>query len=311
MMSSLSDSFQSQYSIFQAEFEKRARKRFDDKAQELKQYIEKDSMDTSFRILLSSMEYSFFTGGKRFRPVIGSAVGRLFGRSGENIFPWLLAIEMIHTYSLVHDDLPCMDNDNERRGMPTNHIQFDEATALLAGDALLTDAFGEVAAIEPAGAVKKLIRILSRDAGLFGMITGQVMDIQFEKTFAANHSSDELLKILEQIHQFKTAKLIQLACVGPAVIADCHSDVLSQVEKFGLLLGFSFQVADDFLDADQNEQQNMVSLVGPERCRRILDDLTKQCVGSLNTLCEVLEKVNSPEHLFLSHLIEFNLQRKK
>lgn len=308
-MSNASEFFQQTYAHLQSSFEAHAKKRFSEKSAELALFMEAESHDRSYQKLVASMEYSFFNGGKRFRPVVGLGLAGLLKTSDESVLPWLMAVEMIHTYSLIHDDLPCMDDDDERRGQPTNHIRFDEATALLAGDALLTDAFGEVTQVSNMNAIPELIKILSRQAGLYGMITGQIMDIQFEDRETSLISSDQDARVLKQIHHLKTAQLIQLVCEGIAVLA--HHQDIGIVRNFGYQLGMCFQLADDILDAGQNEKQNMVSLLGKKACQNMLLQLTEQCRQTLQVVA--LPSQQSPSHFFqfLDELILSNSQRKK
>ncbi|MFN7905375.1 MAG: polyprenyl synthetase family protein [Pseudobdellovibrionaceae bacterium] len=316
-MHNSSESFQSRYAEFQRQFEIFAKQRFEQKSLQLSTILGNSSKDTSYKKLLESMEYSFFNGGKRFRPVVGLAVAKLMKLKKEDVLSWLLAIEMIHTYSLIHDDLPCMDNDDVRRGLPTNHIRFGEATALLAGDALLTDSFGELGFIANSKAVPKLIQILSSNAGLNGMITGQVMDIHFDETCHSIADGKDQLKVLQQIHHLKTARLIQLACEGCAYIADLNDSTIALVRNFGFNLGYSFQVADDILDTEENEKQNMVTLIGLDASQATLAELTEVCQQDLKILSNIFNQPEmqisqqSKESEFLQQLIIFNHERKK
>ena len=305
-------SFQEIYSDFQDKFDRLAQSRFSQKKSELKAVLEKGSVDTSYHLLVEAMEYSFFSGGKRFRPVMGFAVGRLYGLKEEDVFPWVFAVEMIHTYSLIHDDLPCMDDDDQRRGQPTNHIKYGEAIALLAGDALLTDAFGELARVEQTAALPRLISMISAQAGLYGMITGQVMDIQFEKTWESATDLREKFRVLQQIHHLKTARLIQLSCAGAAVIGSGSDHSVLLAERFGMSLGYAFQIADDLLDAADGEKQNMVSLIGIDKTRELLVDITQECRTYLKELVQVCHMEKNMEAVqFLEQMIVFNGNRKK
>lgn len=306
------DFFNERYSALQEKFEILSRERFALKTSEMTSAIAKGSQDKSYQTLLESMEYSFFSGGKRFRPVMGFAVGRLCGIKEENVFPWVLAVEMIHTYSLIHDDLPCMDDDDERRGQPTNHVKFGEGMALLAGDALLTDAFGELGKISNTAILPQLISMLSQQAGLHGMITGQVMDIQFEQAWDVSTDSREKFRVLQQIHHLKTAKLIQLSCAGPAAIGNGTEKTVALAERFGLSLGYAFQIADDLLDAEDGEKQNMVSLMGLDKTRELLVDVTQECKTYLKELSQIFNKTEKDDDVrFLELMIAFNGNRKK
>ncbi len=304
--------FGDSYLTLQTRFEALAERRFKQKESQLIDELSKNSPDTSYQTLMESLKYSFFSGGKRFRPVIGFAMGRLCGLKDEETFPWVFAIEMIHTYSLIHDDLPCMDDDDERRGRPTNHIQYGEAMALLAGDALLTDAFGELSGIANVAALPKLLSMLSKQAGLHGMITGQVMDIQFESAWSQATNSQEKFQVLQQIHHLKTAKLIQLSCAGPAVICGGTQKMASLAESFGASLGYAFQIADDILDSQDEEQQNMVSLIGLEKTRDLLQDISLDCRKHLQELAQIFDRTKENDDVrFLDEMIVFNQNRKK
>ena len=208
----------------------------------LKQYYTEDA---DIQNLLNAEQYSLFAGGKRIRPLLTLGFCRLFGGSDEAALPFACAVEMIHTYSLIHDDLPCMDDDDLRRGKPTNHKVFGEATALLAGDALLTGAFEAAASNTAAGAEisAKAVAYLASCAGRYGMIGGQIMDLEGEKK---KLSLDELLKL----HSMKTGALISAACVLGALAAEVSftdramEDVVTYAENIGL----AFQIVDDVLD---------------------------------------------------------------
>lgn len=200
--------------------------------------------------LFESMSYSALGPGKRFRPVLAHLTGKSLGVSNLEIGPWAAAVEMVHTYSLIHDDLPCMDNDDERRGRPTNHKAYDEATALLAGDALLTEAFGLLGESYSGrgAAAGRLVALLAEAAGARGMIGGQCLDIEAEK------SVDMTLSELRRIHELKTGRLIQVAVEGAAVLAGANTDVVKAFAQYGSSIGLAFQVADDLLDAEDEGQ---------------------------------------------------------
>ena len=206
-----------------------------------------DESTEHFDILLESRRYSLMAGGKRIRPALTLAFCRLFGGDPEAALPYACALEMIHTYSLIHDDLPCMDDDDLRRGKPTNHRVYGEAMALLAGDALLTDAFA-LAAENPkqSGAVNaRAVSILSRAAGSRGMVGGQVLDLLGEES---EHRPD--FDRLLQTHRLKTGALIRAAAALGALAAGVEEsdarmrDVLIYAEGIGLV----FQIVDDILD---------------------------------------------------------------
>jgi geranylgeranyl diphosphate synthase, type II len=191
-----------------------------------------------------AIRWSVFAGGKRFRPILLLTTGEVFGARSEALLAPACALEMIHTYSLIHDDLPSMDDDELRRGRPTCHIQFDEATAILAGDALQTLAF-QVIAEEPTLSAEQRVRLVSelaRAAGTpEGMVAGQARDLEAESRVV---SGDEL----EQIHRLKTAALIVAAARCGAIIAEANEPDLEAVGKYAAQLGLLFQITDDLLD---------------------------------------------------------------
>jgi geranylgeranyl diphosphate synthase, type II len=191
--------------------------------------------------LLESMEYSLFSGGKRFRPA-------LCLMTYSQATPLAAAIELVHTYSLIHDDLPCMDNDDERRGRPTNHKKFGEALALLAGDALLTESFFLLATAykERPVVANELVQLLAQAAGMSGMVGGQAMDMNLGEPI-----SD--LAAVEKIHLSKTAELIAVATEGAAIVEGASSEIRMCLKEIGLKLGLCFQIKDDLLDGEQDQ----------------------------------------------------------
>lgn len=193
--------------------------------------------------LKKSMLYSINAGGKRIRPLLVLATVAAFDQSAtKQTYQIAAALEMIHTYSLIHDDLPAMDDDNLRRGQATNHVVFGEAIAILAGDALLTSAFELVAEIElEANKKNYLLHLLAKSAGASGMVAGQVSDIQSEQTQLT-------FSELAALHQKKTGALIRFAVVSGGIIADQSEQVLSQLDDFASHLGLAFQIRDDLLD---------------------------------------------------------------
>ncbi|RMF92817.1 MAG: polyprenyl synthetase family protein [Candidatus Schekmanbacteria bacterium] len=195
-----------------------------------------------------SMRYSTFAGGKRLRPILCLATCESLGGSFRKALPFACAIEMIHTYSLIHDDLPALDNDDFRRGMPTNHKKFGESTAILTGDALLTYAFQIMTApetIKRVGAEKavKISKDIADKAGIFGMIGGQVADIESEK----KNISKQRLRF---IHLNKTAALITASIRTGAIVADCSKKELEKLTNFGEKIGLAFQIKDDILNVE-------------------------------------------------------------
>ncbi len=193
--------------------------------------------------LLDSMSYSLFAGGKRLRPILLLASYNTFAANKEKVLKTAAALEMIHTYSLVHDDLPAMDDDDYRRGKLTNHKKFDEATAILAGDALLTYAFELIANDDLLNENEKvfIISSLATASGPEGMVAGQILDMEGE-------TKSLTLEELETIHVLKTGRLINFAIISGAFLANASDEQLKHLEEFAYYLGLIFQVQDDILD---------------------------------------------------------------
>jgi|SRR5208283_4719505 len=202
--------------------------------------------------LKQSMTYSLSAGGKRIRPVLCLAAYEACGGNSNEVVPYAVAFELVHTYSLIHDDLPAMDDDDLRRGKPTNHIVFGEGMAVLAGDALLTEAFyllsgkacfGEGGGRVPESAVIKTIHELAGGVGMYGMVGGQAQDL-----LAENQEPDP--ETLHFIHRCKTAALITAAVKAGGILACCSDGMLASLESYGQNTGFAFQVVDDLLDVE-------------------------------------------------------------
>lgn len=200
------------------------------------------------RTLARAMRYSLFAGGKRIRPILALASGEVVGAPVERVLPFACAIEMIHTYSLIHDDLPAMDNDDLRRGKPTNHIVFGEGMAILAGDGLLTEAFRVMAegglrnGLDRTAALQAL-REVATGAGASGMVGGQVADLEAERRKPTK-------ALVEYIHTRKTAALIRAAVRVGALLGGARPAQLTHLDRYGAALGLAFQVADDILDVE-------------------------------------------------------------
>ncbi len=230
--------------------------------------------------LKDSIAYSYSRGGKRFRPVLSLLIAESFAVHPQRVLPWALAVEMIHTYSLIHDDLPCMDNDDFRRGEPTNHKKFGETTALLAGDALLTEAFSQIANSykDDPNVGLKLVALLSQAAGLFGMVGGQAIDLEFQK-------QKPNFQDLEQMHLMKTGALIRVSAEGAAFVCGLPVEKVELCRQFGENLGLAFQIQDDLLDAKEKEEPgSFPAVLGHEQTERYLTDLTQRCLQSLKDL---------------------------
>ncbi|MDY0274871.1 MAG: polyprenyl synthetase family protein [Desulfomicrobium sp.] len=200
------------------------------------------------KTLARAMRYSLLAGGKRLRPVLCLAWADLAGGSMDKILDFACAIECIHTYSLIHDDLPAMDNDDLRRGKPSNHKQFDEATAILAGDGLLTEAFSLACGLDlPSTRILEAIRHLSIAAGPRGMVGGQVLDMGLSEPV-------ETLEQLSVMHGCKTGALITSSCVTGAILGGGDTVFQDRATQYGQAIGLAFQVADDILDIVGDEQ---------------------------------------------------------
>lgn len=215
--------------------------------QELADLIQQLSIPASLK---ESMHYSLQAGGKRIRPILLLAVMHELGGAHPDALKVAAAIEMIHTYSLIHDDLPSMDNDDLRRGMPTNHKVFGEAVAILAGDALLTYSFGVIARLEHVDSDDKvrLIDLMSVSAGAEGMVGGQVLDIEGEEKKLA-------IEELERVHRLKTGALLTYSILAGAILAKASADEMVALSKFGQHLGLAFQIQDDILDVTGTSQE--------------------------------------------------------
>lgn len=250
--------------------------------------------------IVESMRYSLLAGGKRIRPIMTLA-GYEMVAGGENAaeeavrvaMPTALATEMIHTMSLIHDDLPAMDNDDLRRGKPTNHVKYGEDIAILAGDALLSESFAHVARTTPksvpAERVVEVIRRLGDSVGAVGLAGGQVMDLECEAKHEA--SLDEL----RWIHEHKTAALLEVAVVSGAVLAGATEAEIAACQKYSRMIGLAFQVADDILDVTQTSEQlgktagkdeatdktTYVKLLGLDGAREEAARLKAEAIGAL------------------------------
>ena len=255
----------------------------------LEKYLSRETGEGYDRIF-EAAKYSAMAGGKRLRPVIVLEFCRLCGGDIEKALPFACALEMIHTYSLIHDDLPCMDNDDLRRGRPTCHKAFDEATAVLAGDGLLTAAFETASAAKdvPAETIVRCIRILGENAGMNGMIGGQVLDMLSEH----RRISEDELRLLQKL---KTGCLLRAACELGIAAGKTDEKTLSDARAYGDRLGLAFQIEDDILDIEgdektlgksigkdaASEKSTFPALLGLEKCRSLVLELTEQAVGAL------------------------------
>jgi geranylgeranyl diphosphate synthase type II len=244
-------------------------------------------------VLHKAMRYSLFAGGKRIRPILALASYEACGGNPKDIVPYATALELIHTYSLIHDDLPSMDNDDLRRGKPTNHKVFGEAMAILAGDALLTEAFLILSnnlhssSLKPSNLIK-IIREVSLSSGVHGMVGGQALDI-----FSENIEPDK--DTLNFIHLHKTAALITASVRMGAILANIKEKKLKALTEYGTGIGLAFQIIDDILDIEGNAEElgktagsdikmkkmTYPALCGTEKSRQKAKDLIADAIDSL------------------------------
>ncbi|MGN0157450.1 MAG: polyprenyl synthetase family protein [Lachnospiraceae bacterium] len=281
----------------------------------LKKYLPKEE-GYATRVM-EAMNYSILAGGKRLRPMLMEETYRMFGGNEEIIEPFMAAIEMIHTYSLVHDDLPCMDNDEYRRGRKTTHTVYGEGMAVLAGDALLNYAFETAckafSMTNDAAVIGKALTILAGKSGIYGMIGGQTADILAEESKPEEITQELLL----YIHEHKTAALIQNAMMIGAVLGKADSKQVNIVEKIGYNIGIAFQIQDDILDItgtmetlgkpigsdEKNGKVTYVSLNGMEKSREDVEKLSKEAVAMFDSL--------PGENEFLKELVLHLINRNK
>ena len=245
------------------------------------------------KIIYESMNYSLNMGGKRIRPILFLYTYSLFKENYRDLIPFSCYIEMIHTYSLIHDDLPSMDNDMLRRGNLTNHIKFSEAIALLAGDGLLTEAFKSMLEYSIKNGINALYAsfIIAKSVDCDGMIGGQVVDI-----ITKGRELDE--ETLNYINKNKTASLIKACVLAAAYMGDASDDEINKLSRYGYYIGIVFQIIDDILDktsdtstlgktANSDEKNNKftyVDLYGIEECKKICEDLNNKALNILNSL---------------------------
>lgn len=267
----------------------------EDRSREYREYIERYLHDWYDRFrnepqkkLFESMKYSLLAGGKRLRPIFAFEFCRMCGTDWKKAAPLAAAVEMIHTYSLIHDDLPCMDNDDFRRGRPTNHKVYGEALAVLAGDALLTDAFTIAATADLEGkAMADAIGVLSECAGSLGMVGGQVLDIMSEERVL---TEQEVLDIQSR----KTGALIRAACACGAIAGGATEEQFDAACQFAAGLGLAFQIRDDMLDVIGTKEEmgkgvgtdetknTFVRLYGLERCGELVTKYTDYAISALD-----------------------------
>ena len=249
--------------------------------------------DQPQKLLFDAMQYSLMAGGKRIRPILAFEFCRVCGRDWKNAAPFAAAIEMIHTYSLIHDDLPCMDNDDYRRGRLTNHKVYGEGMAVLAGDALMTDAFGIAASAQlpNPGDMATAIGVLSECAGSLGMVGGQVLDIMSEER---ELTEQEVLDIQNR----KTGCLISAACALGVIAGGGSEKQYDAACQFAAGLGLAFQIRDDMLDVIGTQEElgkatgvdtqknTFVKLYGLKRCEELVATYTNYAIEALNAFSD-------------------------
>ncbi len=267
------------------------------------------------KIIMEAMEYSVMAGGKRLRPMLMQETFRLLGGEGELVEPFMAAIEMIHTYSLVHDDLPAMDNDEYRRGRKTTHVVYGEAMGILAGDALLNYAFETAAKAftmfpEQSLVIGKAMQVLARKAGIYGMIGGQVVDVE-----SAGHGISK--DVLDFIYELKTSALIESSMMIGAILAGADEKEIQDVETIAKNVGIAFQIQDDILDVtstvevlgkpilsdDKNEKTTYVTLVGLEKAKEYVETISMEAIDLLSNF--------KTEDRFLEELLKSLIHREK
>ena len=248
------------------------------------------------KTVIEAMNYSLLAGGKRLRPLLMMETYKLFGGTGHEIEPFAAAIEMIHTYSLIHDDLPAMDNDEYRRGRKTNHVVYGEAIAILAGDGLLNYAFEtalKAFTLSNNPQIPRALTIFAKRAGIYGMIGGQAADIEAEDS-DTEISKENLLFI----HEHKTAALIQSAMSVGAILAGANEEDIIMINRIGYDIGVAFQIQDDILDVtgnldtlgkqtgsdDKNNKTTYVTLVGLEHAKNEVESISNEAISILESL---------------------------
>ena len=278
----------------------------------LKQYMPKE--EGYQKTIFEAMNYSLSSGGKRLRPILTLESAKIIGGDVKEVIPFCVAIEMIHTYSLIHDDLPAMDNDDFRRGKPTNHKVFGDGMATLAGDALLNYAF-EIMLKESLGKENADVRLkaiyeIARGAGIYGMIGGQVVDIESE-----NKSIEK--EKLDFIYRLKTSALIEASMMIGSVLAGATGSEQKIVEAVASKVGLAFQIQDDILDVtstmevlgkpigsdEKNHKSTYVTYEGIEKAKQDVADLSEKAIAQMETLVVKNE--------FLTELLRYLISREK
>ena len=294
-------------------FQKRQKEKVEQIEEILREYLPEKSGYQ--QVIMEAMEYSLLAGGKRLRPMLLMESYRLCGGKGKEVEPFMAALEMIHTYSLVHDDLPAMDNDAWRRGRQTTHVVYGEDMGILAGDALLNYAFETACSAfsmegADAGRIGKALEILACKAGIYGMIGGQVVDVQSSGTKVSGEK-------LQFIYRLKTGALIEAAMMIGAVLAGAAKERISVLESIAGDVGLAFQIQDDILDVtgteetlgkpvhsdEKNEKTTYVTWKGVKAAREEVELLSQKAVKELQTL--------EPQNDYLEMLLIWLIHREK
>lgn len=264
--------------------------------------------------VVEAMNYSVLAGGKRLRPLLMYETYRMFGGTGEVVKPFMAAVEMIHTYSLVHDDLPAMDNDEYRRGKLTTHAKYGHAMGVLAGDGLLNYAFETAASAFDCGEdtmrTAGALRVLAKKAGIYGMIGGQAVDVQSSGGSVSREK-------LDFIYKLKTGALLEASMMAGAILAGASEEEVRTVEQIASDVGLAFQIRDDILDVtstlemlgkpirsdDRNEKTTYVTIRGLEQASKDVEEISGRALSRLASL--------SCENEFLTELIKSLIYREK
>ena len=288
-----------------------------EKVQEIEEVLKKYLPEQSGhqKQIMEAMEYSLMAGGKRLRPMLMKETYALFGGQTQVVEPFMAALEMIHTYSLVHDDLPAMDDDDYRRGRKTTHVVYGEAMGILAGDALLNYAFETAAKAfdmfsEKSLVIGKALKVLAGKAGIYGMIGGQVVDV-------ASAGEAVSKEVLDFIYELKTSALIESAMMIGAILAGAGEEEVKKVETIAKNVGIAFQIQDDILDVtstaevlgkpvlsdEKNEKTTYVTLVGVEKAKEYVEKISNEDIELLGDF-----EVKNP---FLEELLKELIHREK
>ncbi len=294
-------------------FEEERKKKTAQIEQILKEYLPEPAGEQ--RLIMEAMEYSVMAGGKRLRPMLMWESYRLFHGTSKAVYPFMAALEMIHTYSLVHDDLPAMDNDDYRRGRKTTHVVYGEDIGILAGDALLNYAFETAGTAfdleqEDYRQIGRAMQILAKKAGVYGMLGGQVVDVK-------NSGQSVSGEIIPYIYELKTGALIESAMMIGAVLAGASQEAVESMERIAENVGMAFQIQDDILDVtgsaetlgkpvhsdEKNEKNTYVTWKGLDASREEVARLSKEAVRELAAF--------KPEDDFLEQLLLSLIHREK